>query len=295
MFLWTPVQAAAAAAAAAAVVQQPGALPPAAAAAAPAAGAGCRHLGCVQGLAALAGAEVGRACGWGTSACGGHLTFWSLHALRAHVQPPQERLQKCRASGRGSLRRGLRSAADLACASRMTTPRCVASASSAAQTGLRLRVAAAPRIHSACLARVMATFMRRTSARNPTPALARRHTPSCAASSAPPPDAHSNPQEQAQLCRCESGHPCAVFCVAHNGWAGRAVFQVTHLRSEARTQDRMMTSSCLPWKLSTVWIMTCEPPTSRRSVAHTHPHVADQHSLAGSGITPSHGTAGLLA
>ena len=31
----------------------------------------------------------------------------------------------------------------------------------------------------------------------------------------------------------------------------------THLRSEARTQDRMMTSSCLPWKLSTVSIITC--------------------------------------
>ena len=88
-----------------------------------------------------------------------------LHVV--HVCRTQK--AQCFMIGRGS------GSADFACASRMTTPRCVASASRAAQTGLRLRVAAAPRIQSACLARVMATFMRRTSAKNPTPALGQMH------------------------------------------------------------------------------------------------------------------------
>ena len=92
-------------------------------------------------------------------------------------------------------------------------PRRSASAIRAAQTGLRLRVLADPRIHRARLARVIATLMRRTSCRNPR---------------VPPGPGWGD----------SSGAEEWPDCVA-------------------RTQDRMITSSCLPWKLSTVATIIC--------------------------------------
>jgi hypothetical protein len=64
------------------------------------------------------------------------------------------------------------------------------------------------------------------------------------------------------------------------------------LRSEARTQDRMMTSSCLPWKLSTVSIITCwYPRCSDTSAWGQMPAVAH---LPGMACMPHHSVKGDL-
>ena len=100
-------------------------------------------------------------------------------------------------------------------ASSITQPRCRASACRAAQVGSADSARMLPSTHSAFLARVMATFRRRVSARKPTP---------------PPP---------------------------------RPVPPV-------RTQLRMTTSTCLPWKLSTVSTRTSPAssgPSRRLSVS----------------------------
>ena len=92
----------------------------------------------------------------GVSTFSSHPADLDLHASRP---------RHCSGDGVGRAHR--------ACALRMMTPRSAALDSSAAHTGLRPSVAADPSTHSACFARVIATFMRRTSARKPTPDLPR--------------------------------------------------------------------------------------------------------------------------
>ena len=55
---------------------------------------------------------------------------------------------------------------------------------------------------------------------------------------------------------------------------------MAHLRSEARTQDRMMTSSCFPWKLSTVSIMTWQPrELQMHKLAISQKHAPDKQNM----------------